>query len=332
MKKKNGTLQLIHDLQPLNAIMIHNSGIPPIPDQIIKAMAGHSCYLILDLFVGYDHHTLDISCDLTTVQSSIGTIRLTCLPQGWTGTMPIFHSDVIFILEPKILDPTQPFVDDTAIKGLPSHYETDNSGYETTATNPQIQCFIWEHLTNVHCILHCFYCASATISAKKITITVPEVTILGHKCNYEGCIPDDSKIAKICDWPDCKNLSDVHAFLGITGYMHIWIKDYSSITHLLINLMHKGMPFVWHKEHKQAMQALKTTIVQSSALISIDYLTDRTIYLSVDSSVHGIGWILTQDCPDGQQHPVHFGSISWNEHESCYSQAKLELYSLFHAL
>ena len=43
-------------------------------------------------------------------------------------------------------------------------------------------------------------------------------------------------------------------------------------------------------------------------------------------------WILAQDCSNGRCRPLRFGSISWNEHESCYSQAKLELYSLFRAL
>ena len=80
------------------------------------------------------------------------------------------------------------------------------------------------------------------------------------------------------------------------------------------------------------MQALKDVIVASPTLISINYASDRPIYLAVDSSVHGVGWILSQDCPDGQCRPACFGSISWNERESRYSQAKLELYSLFHAL
>jgi len=32
--------------------------------------------------------------------------------------------------------------------------------------------------------------------AKKLCVAVLEVVILGHKCNYEGRVPDDSKIAK----------------------------------------------------------------------------------------------------------------------------------------
>ena len=333
VKKKNSSLRLVHDLQPLNAVTIRNAGVPPIPNQIIESMAGRSCYSVLNLLVGYDHRTLDEALrDLTTIQSPIGTKRLTCLPQGWTGAVTIFHSDVVFILEPEIPDPALPFVDDTNVKGPATRYETEDGGYKTIPANPQIRRFIWEHLNDVHRIIHRFLCAGATISAKKLTIAVPKVTILGHKCNYEGCVPDNSKVAKIRDWPTCKTLSDVRAFLGIAGYMRIWIKNYSAIARPLVNLTRKGAPFAWQDEHEQAMQSLKNAIVQSSALISIDYTTDRAVYLSVDSSVHGVGWILAQDCTDGHRRPSRFGSISWNERESRYSQVKLELYGLFCAL
>jgi len=288
---------------------------------------------MLDLYSGYDQHSLDIaSCDLTTIQSPIGAIQKTVVPQGWISAIAIFHGDITFILKPEIPDPTRPFVDDASIKGPATCYELKDGGYKTIPTNPQIRRFIWEHVNDIHCILHHFLCAGATISAKKLAIAAPEVTILSHKCNYEGCIPDNSKIVKVHDWPVCKNLSDVCAFLSITGYMRIWIQGYSSIAHPLINLTCKGTPFEWQEEHEQAMQELKTAIIQSSALISIDYSTDRAMYLSVNSSFRGMGWILAQDCSDGQCRPLHFGSISWNERKACYSQAKLELYGLFCAL
>jgi len=118
VKKKSGTLRIVHNLQPLNAVTIRNAGLPPDPKQIIKSMASRSCYTILDLFVGYDHQTLDKALrDLTTVSTPVGTQQLTCMPQGWTGTVVIFHGDIVFILEPEILDPAKPFLDDTNIKG-----------------------------------------------------------------------------------------------------------------------------------------------------------------------------------------------------------------------
>ena len=73
---------------------------------------------------------------------------------------------------------------------------------------------------------------------------MPEVIILGHKCMYKGWVPDDSKTAKICDWPPCKNLHDVCAFLSVTEYIYIWIKNYSTIAHPLHDLTQKYQPFV----------------------------------------------------------------------------------------
>jgi hypothetical protein len=74
--KKNGKLRIVHDLQPLNAITIRNAAVPPFVDQFVEGMAAHACYSMLDLFVSYDHCTLDISsCDLTTFQTPLGAYR-----------------------------------------------------------------------------------------------------------------------------------------------------------------------------------------------------------------------------------------------------------------
>ncbi len=132
IKKKNRSLHIIHDLQPLNAITIRNSGIPPLANQLIESMAGRSCYTMLDLFIRYDHRMLNIaSRDLTTFQSPIGTVRLTTLPMGWTNAVAIFHKDMTFILELEIPHMAWPFIDDCSIKGPVSHYKTGDSMYET---------------------------------------------------------------------------------------------------------------------------------------------------------------------------------------------------------
>ena len=116
VKKKNGSLRIVHDLQPLNAVTICNAAVPPFVDQFVESMAAHACYSMLDIFVGYDHRTLDTaSCDLTSFQTPLGAFRCTVLPQGATNAVAIFHGDVTFILEPEIPHVAKPFVDDTAI-------------------------------------------------------------------------------------------------------------------------------------------------------------------------------------------------------------------------
>ena len=332
VKKKNGSLRIVHDLQPLNAVTIHNAAVPPFVDQFIEGMAARACYSMIDLFVGYDHRTLDISSrDLTSFQTPLGAYRCTVLPQGATNAVAVFHGDVTFILTPEIPNIAKPFLDDIAVKGPATRYET-KEGYEAIPENTGIRRFIWEHLNDVHRILHRLGHAGATASAPKLFIATPEVIVLGHKCTYEGRIPDDSKTAKIQSWPPCKSVTDVRAFLGTAGTMRIWIKNFSTIARPLVDLTRKDADFIWNPEHDMAMNSLKTEIIKSSALIPIDYATTRPVYLAVDSSWRAVGWILSQQCEDGQRRPSRFGSIAWNERKGQYSQPKIELYGLFRAL
>jgi hypothetical protein len=73
-------------------------------------------------------------------------------------------------------------------------------------------------------------------------------------------------------------------------------------------------------------------VLSSPALKCLDYASEREVILVVDTSNITIGFILLQVGEDGKRYPSQFRSIALTEVESRYSQAKLELYSLFHAL
>ena len=77
---------------------------------------------------------------------------------------------------------------------------------------------------------------------------------------------------------------------------------------------------------------LKDKIIQSLAPRCLDYESGREVVLAVDTSVIAVGFILSQEGEDGKHYPNRFGSISLTSVESQYSQAKLELYGLFHSL
>ncbi|KAJ8580938.1 hypothetical protein M405DRAFT_752561 [Rhizopogon salebrosus TDB-379] len=80
------------------------------------------------------------------------------------------------------------------------------------------------------------------------------------------------------------------------------------------------------------MDTLKQAVIQSPAIRPIDYKSSNPVILAVDSSYIACGWILLQLDDNLQRRPSRFGSITWNERESRYSQAKIELYGLFRAL
>src|SRR5882672_3653782 len=80
------------------------------------------------------------------------------------------------------------------------------------------------------------------------------------------------------------------------------------------------------------MEGLKQAIVTAPCLHPIDYHSDRCIILAVDSSSIATGFILLQLSADNKWYLSWFGSITWNERESRYSQAKIEIYGLWRAL
>ena len=80
------------------------------------------------------------------------------------------------------------------------------------------------------------------------------------------------------------------------------------------------------------MARLKDEIIQSPTLRWLDYASSREVDLAVDTSLIAVGFILSQEGEDGKRYPNRFCSISLTSVESRYSQAKLELYSLFRAL
>jgi hypothetical protein len=181
-------------------------------------------------------------------------------------------------------------------------------------------------------ILQCLENVGVTVSMSKFVLAAPTTTIVGHKCMFEGRVPKESKVQKICNWPEPTNHTQVHGFLGTCGVLRIFIRDFSRIARPLINLTKKDVPFVFGTEQCEAMQILKDTVLSSPVLKRLDYASEHEVILAVDTSNIAIGFILLQVGEDGKRYPSRFGSIALTEVESRYSQAKLELYGLFRAV
>jgi len=226
----------------------------------VEQCAGHAIYLMMDLFVGFDHRALaEESLDITTFQTPLGTYRLTVLPQGWTDSPTVFQNDVAFILQAET-DIAPNFQDDVNVLGPCTHYKKIDGTFEMIAKNPGIRHFVWEHCLDANHVLHRLKHAGAIISAKKLFLCVPKVLIVSQLCNYNGCTPNTSKITKVQHWPSCTTCSEVRAFLGTVGMMRNWIKNYTSISRPLMNLTHNNVPFIWSDEEQQAMDLLKHAV------------------------------------------------------------------------
>jgi hypothetical protein len=333
VKKDGKSLHLVHNLQPLNAVTIHNASLPPFVEHLAESFAGYTVYGMMDLYSGYDQHTLhEDSCNLTTFGMPLGPHCLTTLPQGHANAVQVYQGNTAFILQHEIPEYTLPFIDDVPVKSVQTRYQRKDGTYEIIPDNPGIRHFIWEHCIVINHILQRLENVGATVSTSKFVLAAPITTIIGHKCMFGGCVPEESKVQKIHDWPEPTNHTQVHRFLGTCSVLHIFIHNFLCIACPLINLMKKDAPFVFGTEQCEVMQILKDTVLSSPALKHLDYVSECKVILAVGASNITIGFILLQVGEDGKCYPSRFGSIALTEVESRYSQAKLELYSLFRAL
>jgi hypothetical protein len=99
-------------------------------------------------------------------------------------------------------------------------------------------------------------------------------------------------------------------------------------------LTRKDTEFVFGTEEIALQEKLKAAIVSLPAIPAIDYNSEQTIYLLVDTSYITIGYVLTQQMPgsDTKHYPSCFSSMLLNEREANYSQLKRKLYGLFRSL
>ncbi|KAF9553054.1 hypothetical protein CPC08DRAFT_738030 [Agrocybe pediades] len=146
---------------------------------------------------------------------------------GYTNSMQIQHGDTTFLLQDEIPHVTIPFVDDIPVKGPPTRYELPGGGYETIPENNGIRRFVWEHLHNVNRVIQRIKHAGGTFSGLKSYLCVPSAIIVGHRCTYEGRMPEEKRLQKIVDWPVPQSLTEVRGFLGTLGTIRIFIQNYA---------------------------------------------------------------------------------------------------------
>jgi hypothetical protein len=334
-KKDGKSLRIVHSLEPLNKVMIKHAGITPFTNQIGKHFAGRACGGMLDLFIGYDEHSLAPELhDLTMFQSPFGMLCLVTLPMGWTNSVPIFHDNITFILQPEIPNITVPYIDDVLIRGPADRYILPDGTKEHIPDNPSICCFVWEHFQGLNHVVQRTKYYGRTYSGVKTVLCIEEITVVGHRCTPHGHLPDPSCIDKIVKWGPCRDLSEVCTFLGTISVCCIFIANFAKQANVLVHLMRKDVPFEFGPAQVAVQANLKEALLNSPALRPINYNSDLLVILAMDTLQTAVGFYLCQADPHMPKkwYFTHFGLLPLNNCKQQFSQPKLELYGLYHTL
>jgi hypothetical protein len=87
--------------------------------------------------------------------------------------------------------------------------------------------------------------------------------------------------------------SKIQSFLGLAGYYHRFIKDFSKIAKPMMKLLEKNKAFEWTVECQASFKELRKRLTSAPVLVLLDLTKKFDIYY--DGSHRGLGCVLMQE-------------------------------------
>ena len=159
----------------------------------------------------------------------------------------------------------------------------------------------------------------------KCDFWLKEVQFLGHVLSAEGVAVDPSKVKDVLDWKPPTTVHQVRSFLGMAGYYHRFILDFSRVSKSITGLLKNQAKFVLSSECEEAFQTLKRLLTTAPVLVQPDIEKSFDVYC--DASGIGIGCVLMQE-----GRVIAYACRQLKQHEEHYPTHDLEFAAVVHAL
>ena len=159
----------------------------------------------------------------------------------------------------------------------------------------------------------------------KCEFWLDSVKFLGHTISSEGISIDPTKVEEVMDWNSPTSVHQMHSFLGLAGYYRRFIPDFSRIAKPMMELLKKGVKFIWDDKCEEAFQTLKARLTTTPVLATPDSTKPFDVYC--DASGTGLGCVLMQD-----YRVIAHALRALRNHEKNYPTHDLELAAVIHAL
>jgi hypothetical protein len=304
VKKKDSSLRLCVDYQPLNAVTIKNKYMLPCIDILFDHIVGAKIFSKVDLRSGY--HQIKIR--LKDIPKTVFSIRYELyeyliMSFGLTNAPAHFMylMNSIFMLE---LDKfVVVFVDDILVY---SKIED-------------------EHEQHLWIILQRLRDHQLYAKFSKCAFWLNELPFLGHVISAEGIAVNPSKVQEVLNWKYSRSVTQIRSLLGLAGYYHQFILNFSKIVKPMTKLLEKDAKFKWSPQCEETFLTLKKLLTTAPVLAQPDI--DKLFDVYYDAFGTSIGGILMQD-----DRVITYASRQLQRHEEQYPTHDMELLAVVHAL
>jgi hypothetical protein len=272
VKKKDNSLRLCVDYRPLNAVTIKNKYPLPRIDILFDQLAGAKVFSKIDLRSGY--HQIKIKpCDIpkTAFSTRYGLYELLVMSFGLTNAPAYFMYLMNSVFMPELDKFVVVFIDDILI-----YSKTDG-----------------DHANHLRIILQRLRDHRLYAKFSKCEFWLDSVKFLGHTISSEGISVDPTKVQEVMDWKPPTSVHQIRSFLGLAGYYHRFIPDFSKIAKPMTELLKKEVKYRWDDKCDEAFHTLRKHLTTAPVLAQPDNTQPFDVYC--DASGTGLGCVLMQN-------------------------------------
>jgi hypothetical protein len=137
-----------------------------------------------------------------------------------------------------------------------------------------------EHLTHLKAILTQLREVNLKLNPKKCSFGAQQIVFPKHVVTRHDSYFDPKKVQAVKDFPVPRFVTNVWAFLGLTGYYRNFVRGYAKIVVPLFDLTKKDQNFLWTIVCQGAFDTLKLRLIEAPILIRPDF--ERPFILDVD--------------------------------------------------
>jgi hypothetical protein len=271
VKKKDNSLRLCVDYRPLNAVTIKNKYPLPRIDILFDQLVGAKVFSKIDLRSGY--HQIKIrpsDIPKTAFSTRYGLYEYLVMSFGLTNAPAYFMYLMNFVFMEELNKFVVVFIDDILIY----------------SKNPE------DHAKHLHVILQRLRDYHLYAKFSKCEFWLDTVKFLGHTISGDGISVDPSKVQEVMDWKTPTSVHQIRSFLGLAGYYHRFIPDFSRIAKPMTELLKKGVKFSWDQKCEDAFHSLRNHLTTAPVLAQP---VSKPFDIYCDASRIGLGCVLMQD-------------------------------------
>ncbi len=187
-----------------------------------------------------------------------------------------------------------------------------------------------EHTRHIQLLMEAILTEGFKIKFMKCKFATHSVTYLGHIIEGNTVRPLHDNLISIREFPTPTTRKNIRQFLGKINFYHKYLPNSAKTLEVFHKLLRKDVPFDWTDKCQETFENVKTYLTSSPVLAIFDPTLPIIIY--TDASSEGVGAILKQIQPSGEEKPVAYFSKKLNDAQKKKKAIYIESYAVREAV